>query len=159
LATAEVVILRFGHRSGTQSLPAELLHNPRLKILDASGNAFATRADVEVLQQMPGLVNVSFIGSPLSQRDDYKQTIMQLVPRLQVLDGRRVQGSGGKKRSAKASHEKTEGITQHKDDADSDSDDERPADADTKQGHVKCVRRLHPTAITPSPLGPERAVC
>lgn len=152
-------MLGYDRRSDTKSLPSELLHNPRLKILDASGNAFATRADVEVLQEMPELVSVSFIGSPLSQRDDYKQTIMQLVPRLEVLDGRRVEGSGGKKkqrRNAKISHEKTEGDTKHQDDADSDRDEERPADADSKQGHVKYVRRLHFTAIYP--LGLERAV-
>jgi len=93
-----------------------------------------------VLREMPGLVNISFVGSPLSQRDDYKQTIMQLVPRLEVLDGRRVEGAGRKRKGVKTSHEKTDGKSKDQDDADSDSDEERPAGADTKQGHVKCVR-------------------
>jgi hypothetical protein len=58
-----------------------MLHNPRLKILDASGNAFASLKDVEILKDMPMLVNLSFQGSPLAQSEGYTDNILQLVPR------------------------------------------------------------------------------
>eukprot|EP00241_Pyramimonas_parkeae_P005423 CAMPEP_0114259696 /NCGR_PEP_ID=MMETSP0058-20121206/20037_1 /TAXON_ID=36894 /ORGANISM="Pyramimonas parkeae, CCMP726" /LENGTH=356 /DNA_ID=CAMNT_0001374773 /DNA_START=28 /DNA_END=1098 /DNA_ORIENTATION=- len=90
--------LRLSHNR-IKSLPEELLHNPRLRILDAGGNLFSSWKDVEALRQLPSLSNVNLMGSPLSEEDDYEERMRQMVPNLQVLDGRKVvEGFRGKKK-------------------------------------------------------------
>ena len=84
--------LRLNH-CALSTLPAELAHNPGLRILDAGGNRIADLAALRVLSALPVLRQLSLKGCPVAQLPGYKERVLQLAPRLRVLDNQRVDGA------------------------------------------------------------------
>lgn len=80
-----------GHNKLTR-LPAELELNANLRILDAGGNPIKQWAGVEVIQQLRKLQQLTLAGCPLAKEDGYRARVLEMVPTLEVLDGRRVEG-------------------------------------------------------------------
>jgi hypothetical protein len=75
-----------------------------LKILDLGNNAIRRFEDVQVLKELKQLCNVNFQGNPICDTDNYKTTLLDLIPALRILDGQPVEGRHRpKKRRAHAS--------------------------------------------------------
>lgn len=81
--------LRLNHCQ-LRTLPNELSNNPSLRILEAGGNAIAEFSDIAVLRQLPGLRQLNLRGCPVAGLPQYEETVLQMVPRLEVLDSRKL---------------------------------------------------------------------
>ena len=66
--------------------------NPSLKILDLGNNAIRRFEDVHVLKELNQLCNINFQGNPICDVDNYKTTLLEMIPTLRILDGQPVEG-------------------------------------------------------------------
>lgn len=87
--------LRLNHCQLTE-LPDSLASNARLLTLEVGSNKIADFESLEVLKQLPLLRQLTLKGCPVSELPGYQERIVKLVPRLQILDNKRL--DGGKKR-------------------------------------------------------------
>ena len=61
-----------------------------LEVLDLVGNKISEFNDVESLAKIPNLKQLLLIGNPISKKNSYRQIILHRLPRLLVLDDRKV---------------------------------------------------------------------
>lgn len=85
--------LRVNHCSLSQ-LPKSLKASRRLKILEAGGNDITSLKDVQVIQELVYLEQLSFRGCPVAVDTRgvkmYQERIVEMVPRLRILDNKKV---------------------------------------------------------------------
>ncbi|KAH7617436.1 putative Malignant fibrous histiocytoma-amplified sequence 1 [Nannochloris sp. 'desiccata'] len=87
--------LRLNHCHLTE-LPDALESNARLLTLEVGSNKIADFESLEVLKKLPLLRQLTLKGCPVADLPGYQEKILKLVPRLQILDNKRL--DGGKKR-------------------------------------------------------------
>ncbi|EIE20525.1 L domain-like protein [Coccomyxa subellipsoidea C-169] len=80
--------LRLNHNA-IDLLPAELAANSQLRILDLGDNPIADTDALKVLAALPWLRNLNLKSCGVSQTDDYPQSILRMLPNLDVLDNKR----------------------------------------------------------------------
>lgn len=87
-ATAEVVYIS---KNSLQGL-AGIEQFPNLRVLNASDNLLEDIEGLQVLAACPNLQVASFERNPLAYLPNYRNKVMQLLPRLQMLDGQGISG-------------------------------------------------------------------
>ncbi|WIA22151.1 hypothetical protein OEZ85_004487 [Tetradesmus obliquus] len=86
--SAEVIYLS---RNSLRSL-AGIQQFPFLRVLSASDNLLEDIEQLQVLEACPNLQVASFERNPLACLPNYRNKLMQLLPRLQMLDGQGISG-------------------------------------------------------------------
>eukprot|EP00884_Botryococcus_braunii_P021782 jgi/Botrbrau1/8288/Bobra.0251s0017.1 len=74
-----------------RELPKSLCRNAQLQILDVGKSLISEFKSIKVLKKLQILENLNLTGSPLSQRDGYRDRVLAMVPGLSILDAHPVQ--------------------------------------------------------------------
>ncbi|KAI8077806.1 uncharacterized protein BX664DRAFT_287359 [Halteromyces radiatus] len=80
--------IRFNDNKIT-TIPDTLRPCQALEIIDLGNNQIEKWSDIAPLGSLLNLHNLNLHGNPITQKKDYKDKIMQLIPSLRVLDGER----------------------------------------------------------------------
>lgn len=98
--------LKAGHNA-IKELPSEFKSCYRLRILDLAGNMIPNVEAIKVLQELKYLRHLVLKGNPIVAVPGYWETVVDLLPNLESLDGRKVEGRSHKKQpEKKAGHNK-----------------------------------------------------
>lgn len=73
-----------------RELPNTLEANSRLRIIEAGNNHMSGFDCVAVLAKLPSLRQLTLKGCPLADAEGYHQHILELAPRLDIMDGRKL---------------------------------------------------------------------
>jgi len=87
-ANAELKELRLNDNKILR-LPESIRQCSALEIVDLGNNHMREWTDVAALGSLLHLVNLNLKGNPVSEKEDYKEKILALIPSLRVLDGER----------------------------------------------------------------------
>jgi len=89
--------LRLNHCQLTE-LPDALATNARLLTLEVGSNKIADFESLGILKKLPLLRQVTLKGCPVAELPGYQEKILKLVPRLQILDNKRLDGDKKRKK-------------------------------------------------------------
>lgn len=84
--------LRLAHND-IKTLPSELVHNVKLQLLDVGHNSITSWSDLKVLSSLVNLKNLNLQGNPIAEKDKLANKIRKLVPNLQILNAKPIDGS------------------------------------------------------------------
>jgi len=86
--------LRLNHCHLTH-LPSCLEANSKLRIIEVGGNQISTHNEISVLKTLPCLRQLNLKGCPVAELPEYAEKVLEIAPRLEVLDSRRVVHGAG----------------------------------------------------------------
>ncbi|KAI9209618.1 uncharacterized protein BJ171DRAFT_453769 [Polychytrium aggregatum] len=71
------------------SIPETIRFLPSLEILDLGKNQIATFADIAPLSSLIKLTHLNLKGNPICEKENYRESILKMLPSLRILDGDR----------------------------------------------------------------------
>mmetsp|Transcript_33907 Transcript_33907/g.96059 ORF Transcript_33907/g.96059 Transcript_33907/m.96059 type:complete len:520 (-) Transcript_33907:151-1710(-) len=83
--------LKAAHNSLT-GLPSSFSLCYRLRVLDLASNSIASTAAIVVLQELKFLRHLTLKGNPICSMEGYRDTIIEMLPNLESLDGKKIDG-------------------------------------------------------------------
>jgi len=87
--------LRMNHCQ-LSNVPSAILCMKKLQILEMGSNLISKFENLKVLESVQSMWQLNLKGCPVVQKDGYKQRILDLVPRVDVLDTKRIRPKGGR---------------------------------------------------------------
>ncbi|XP_052203917.1 plant intracellular Ras-group-related LRR protein 9 [Diospyros lotus] len=85
----ELKELRLAHND-IKTLPSELVHNSKLRLLDVGNNLITSWSDIKVLSSLANLKNLNMQGNPIAENVKLAEKIRRRLPNLQILNARPV---------------------------------------------------------------------
>ena len=82
-------------------VPSAVLCMKRLQILELGSNLINEFENLKVLASVQSMWQLNLKGCPVTQQDGYQNRMLDLVPRVDVLDTKRIRPKGGKGKRAR----------------------------------------------------------